>query len=109
MFSLTSNELHRRIQERLPEDLGEIPFEVDVATLDARPHDPGADRYAVLLFDPLDGSLRPDAGAEILARLPMRNSLVRVFTLDEGHAEVLRDAAETVMSGQLQPAISTNT
>src|SRR5258708_9216481 len=109
MFSLTSDELHRRIQERLSEDLAEIPFEVDVATLDARPHDPAADRYAVLLFDPLDGSLRPDAGAEILARLPMRNSLVRVFTLDEGHAGALREAAEAIMSGQLEPAIPTNT
>jgi hypothetical protein len=63
----------------------------------------------VLLFDPLDGSLRPDAGAEILARLPMRNSLIRVFTLDEGNARALREAAEEVLRGHLEPAISTNT
>jgi hypothetical protein len=109
MFSLTSEELHRRIHDRLPADIREAAFEVDVAALDARPHDPASDRYAVLLYDPLDGSLRPDAGAEILARLPVRNSLVRVFTLDEAHGRALRDAAEEVIAGRLEPAISTNT
>ena len=109
MFSLTGEELHRRIHDRLPADIREVAFEVDVAALDARPHDPASDRYAVLLYDPLDGSLRPDAGAEILARLPMRNSLVRVFTLDEGNAPALREAADEVLGGHLEPAITTNT
>lgn len=109
MFSLTAEELHRRIHDRLPPDIREIAFEVDVAALDARPNDPVSDRYAVLLYDPLDGSLRPDAGAEIMARLPMRNSLIRVFTLDEGNAAALREAAEDVLGGRLEAAITTNT
>jgi uncharacterized protein len=109
MFSLTAEELRRRIQDRLPSDMRQVTFEVDVASLDARPHDPASDSYTVLLFDPLDGSLRPDAAAEMLARLPLRNSLVRVFALDEGHAPLLREAAETVLSGELVPATATNT
>src|SRR3984893_1014992 len=108
MFSLTAEELRRRIQDRLPVDMRQVTFEVDVASLDARPHDPASDRYSVLLFDPLDGSLRPDAGAEMLARLPLRNSLVRVFALDEGDAPSLREAAEGVLGGEMVPVSATN-
>lgn len=109
VFSLSPAELHSRISDRLGAAAVTTPFEVDVATLDARPHDPVGDRYSALLYDPLDGSLRPDAAAEMLARLPLRNSLVRVFTLDEGGAAALRAAAEDVISGRLEAAIATNT
>ena len=109
MFSLTADELHQRIQDQLAPDVRQLTFEVDVASLDARPHDPASDRYSLLLFDPLDGSLRPDAAAQMMARLPMRNSLVRVFTLDESQAAALRRATEVVLSGELAPAVPTNT
>jgi uncharacterized protein len=109
MFSLTAAELRQRIQDRLPAEVRGVIFEVDVASLDARPHDPAADRYSVLLFDPLDGSLRPDAAAQMMTRLPMRNSLVRVFTLEEAHAAALRQVTESVLSGELAPAVPTNT
>jgi len=36
----------------------------------------------------------PTPAPRLLARLPMRNSLIRVFTLDEGNAPALREAAE---------------
>jgi hypothetical protein len=108
-FMLTPSELRNRIVERLPPDLRDVTFEVDLASLDARPHEPRTDRYAALLFDPLDGSLHPDAAAEMLSRLPMRNTTVRVFTLDEAHRAPLREAAEAVLDGELTPALSTNT
>jgi hypothetical protein len=109
VFVLTEEELRRRVVDRLPEDLRSIPFEVDVASLDPRPHDPAADRYSALLFDPLDGSLRPNAAAEMMARLPMRNSVIRVFTLDDSHQADLREAVESVLAGELGPALVTNT
>jgi HD superfamily phosphohydrolase len=108
-FALSPDEMRGRILERLPAELRDIVFEVDVASLDARPHRPADDRYSALLFDPLDQSLRPDAAAEMLARLPMRNSVVRVFTLEEAHRDILRDAVEAVLSGELTPALATNT
>lgn len=107
-FALTAGELHSRLQRELPPGR-EIPFEVDVASLDARPRDPASDRYSALLFDPLDGSLRPDAAAQLLARLPMRNSLVRVFVLHPGDAAAVRDAAEAVVGDVPVPAVPTNT
>ena len=109
VFLPTGDEMRGRIIERLPADLRDIVFEVDVASLDARPHHPEGDRYSALLFDPLDGSLRPDAAAEMLARLPMRSTAVRVFTLDDAHHAALREAVEAVLGGELKPALTTNT
>jgi hypothetical protein len=45
----------------------------------------------------------------MLARLPMRSTTIRVFTLDEAHRTVLREAVEGVLSGELSPALATNT
>lgn len=108
VFILTPDELHARVAERLPAGL-DCRFEVDVASLDARPHDPGADRYSVLLYDPLDNSLRPNATGRLLERLPMRSSLVRIFTVDAGATAELRRAAEEALRGEVGPAIGTNT
>ena len=109
VFALTPDELRRRVIEQLPEQALGARFEVDVANLDARPSDPAEDRYSVLLYDPLDQSLRPDAIADMLARLPVRNSLVRIFTLDEEAMPALRNAAERVVNGDPTPASPTNT
>jgi uncharacterized protein len=108
VFVLTAEELRRRVAAELPPDR-EVMFEVDIATLDARPHDAASDRYSALLLDPLDGSLHPDAAAHLLARLPVRNSVVRLFALNEADIPVLRAAAEIVVGGEPAPAIPTNT
>ena len=108
VFVLTADELRRRLAAELPSDRG-IEFEVDIASLDARPRDPAADRYSALLFDPLDGSLRPDAATQLLDRLPVRNSVVRLFALREADIPALRAAAETVVRGETAPATRTNT
>ena len=108
VFQLTPEELRTRLRQALPEGAA-IDFQVDIASLDARPHDPAADRYSALLFDPLDGSLSPDAATQLLARLPLRNSLVRIFTLNMEDVPALRKAAESVLRGAPTPAINTNT
>jgi hypothetical protein len=109
VFVFTAEELRHRVLQRLPADLRDLVFEVDVASLDPRPPAAESDRYAALLFDPLDGSLRPDAAAQMMARLPIRSTVVRVFTLDDRHHQELRDAVEAVLAGELQPAVTTNT
>jgi HD superfamily phosphohydrolase len=86
-------ELRRRLTDALGRQLPADAFEVDVASLDARPEDPAADRYTVLLYDPIDGSLQPNAAAATLSRLPLRNALLRVFVLDEQDVGAVRGAA----------------
>lgn len=108
VFQLTPDELRTRLTQVLSAGAA-IDFQVDVASLDARPNDPAADRYSALLFDPLDGSLSPDAATQLLARLPMRNSLVRIFTLNDADVPALRTAAATVLRATPPPAINTNT
>ncbi|MEA2682126.1 MAG: uncharacterized protein QOK05_454 [Chloroflexota bacterium] len=108
VFVLTADELRRRLVAELPAGPG-VQFEVDIASLDARPHDPAADRYSALLFDPLDGSLRPDAATRLLDRLPVRNSVVRLFALRNEDIPALRAAAEVVLRGEVAPALTTNT
>jgi len=95
----TPDELRRRLSDGLRRELPPDAFEVDVAWLDARPEDPAADRYTVRLYDPIDGSLHPDAAAATLARLPLRNALVRVFVLDEQDLGAVRATAERVLQG----------
>ena len=103
---LTAQDLRSRILAGLSSELRSSPFEVDVASLEARPHDPSTDRYTVLLYDPLDGSLIPDAAAIALARLPVRTSLVRVFATGEDSAGALRQAAMRALSAELIPAVA---
>jgi HD superfamily phosphohydrolase len=90
-------ELRRRLVDGLGRVTPADSFNVDVAALDARPEDPAGDRYTVLLYDPIDGRLHPDATAATLARLPMRNALLRVFVLDERDVGDVRRIAEQVL------------
>jgi glycine/D-amino acid oxidase-like deaminating enzyme len=87
----TPGELKRTLAEALGQAIPVESFEVDVASLDARPEDPASDRYTVLLYDPIEGRLQPDAAAATLARL-------RVFVLDEGDVGQVRRVAADVLS-----------
>jgi HD superfamily phosphohydrolase len=90
--------IRRRILAALPAGRPEPVFEVDVASLEARPNGVDGDRHSILLYDPLDGSLRPNAAAALLRRLPVRTTLVRIFTLDPEAAGPLRRAAEVALA-----------
>ncbi|MHB8510487.1 MAG: HD domain-containing protein, partial [Candidatus Dormibacteria bacterium] len=108
-FLLSSEEIRARLLRELHGRDAEGEFRVDVASLDARPPHPSTDRDAVLLYDPLDGSLRGDAITPMLERLPMRSSLVRLFILAGDDPGPLRAAANLVLGNSLEPAINTNT
>jgi hypothetical protein len=94
---LSPAEIRSRIVDGLPARLRDLAFEVDIASLQARPRGFAADRHSVLLYDPLDGSLRPNAADALLQRLPVRSSLVRIFTLDPDSGDELRRAAEAAL------------
>ncbi len=85
------------IREALPPERRGVPVEVDMATTDPRPLNPVADRYAVRIFDPITGAVEENAVTDLLRRLPVHTSLVRVFTDNPAYADEVRHAAERVL------------
>jgi HD superfamily phosphohydrolase len=87
----------RRIREALPPRLREAALEVDVASVDPRPQNPFHDPFPVNIYNPVSRAVERSAVAELFRRLPIRTTLVRVFSDEREDLETLRDAAERAL------------
>jgi hypothetical protein len=87
----------RRIREALPPSLKGASFEVDLASVDPRPQNPFTDPYPVNIYNPVSRAVERSAVAELFRRLPIRTTLVRVFTDDARQVETLRKAVERAL------------
>jgi HD superfamily phosphohydrolase len=87
----------RRIREALPASLANASFEVDLASVDPRPQNPFNDPFPVNIYNPVSRAVERSAVADLFRRLPIRTTLVRVFTDDLAHVEMLRQAAERAL------------
>ena len=87
----------RRIREALPASLKEASFEVDLASVDPRPQNPFTDPFPVNIYNPVSRAVERSAVAELFRRLPIRTTLVRVFTDDTRQVEALRGAVERAL------------
>ena len=105
---ITAESLKRSMLLALPSKVSEGSFEVDVASLDARPQNPFSQSGMVLLYDPLTSALEESAVSQLLSRLPQRTSLFRIFARDTALREPLTRAAKEVLRGELAPAFETN-
>lgn len=90
----------RRIREALPPALASASFEVDLASVDPRPQNPFNDPFPVGIYNPVSRAIERSAVADLFRRLPIRTTLVRVFTDDVHHADVLRRAVERALYRQ---------
>ena len=97
IFYPDPSEYVRRIREALPADLAQASLEVDVASVDPRPQNPFNDPFPVSIFNPVSQAVERSAVAELFRRLPIRTTLVRVFTDERQHLEALRAAAERAL------------
>lgn len=88
---------HARIVSLLPAALRSVPFEVDVASARVAPENPLTDNGLVAIYDPLEDTVEESRAAELLARLPKHNQLVRVFTNDESALLALHAAARQAL------------
>ncbi len=86
------------IRERLPPDLRQASLVVDVASVDPRPQNPLHDRGGVRIYNPISRTVESSAVADLFRRLPVRTTLVRVFTDEPTKAEALRRAVEAALS-----------
>ena len=87
----------RRIREALPAALRDASLELDVASVDPRPQNPFNDPFPVSIYNPVSRAVERSAVAELFRRLPIRTTLVRVFSDEREHLEVIRDAAERAL------------
>lgn len=86
------------IREQLPPDLRNASLVVDVASVDPRPQNPLRDRGGVRIYNPISRTVESSAVADLFRRLPVRTTLVRVFTDEPRTAEGLRHAVEAALS-----------
>jgi HD superfamily phosphohydrolase len=87
----------RRIREALPPSLQGASFEVDLASVDPRPQNPFTDPFPVSIYNPVSRAVERSAVAELFRRLPIRTTLVRVFTEDTRQVDALRAAVERAL------------
>jgi len=53
----------------------------------------------VRIYDPLNDTIEAARAAELVARLPQHNQVIRVFTDDVSALRTVRDAVEAVIAG----------
>ena len=84
-------------REALPPSLAHASFEVDLASVDPRPQNPFNDPFPVSIYNPVSRAVERSAVADLFRRLPIRTTLVRVFTDETAEAEALRRAVERAL------------
>jgi uncharacterized protein len=87
----------RRIRQALPGSLAQASFEVDLASVDPRPQNPFNDAFPVNIYNPVSRAVERSAVADLFRRLPIRTTLVRVFSDEREHLEPLRRAVERAL------------
>jgi uncharacterized protein len=85
------------IRERLPASVRDASLVVDVAAVDRRPQNPLQDRGAVRIYNPISRSVESSDVADLIRRLPIATTLLRVFTDDGARADALRRAVEAAL------------
>ncbi len=104
---LSRDEFEQAIREALPQDLKDIGFRVDVASQDPRPVNPLRGPKRIPIYDPVTGQVDDELLSGILAFIPAKAHLYRVYSLRHEHERALADAARAALS-QVTPASLTN-
>jgi HD superfamily phosphohydrolase len=85
--------LHEQILDAATPGMHGARIEVDVATARVAPNNPMTESGMVNIYDPLSGTVEAERTAEMLARLPQHNQVVRVFTDRADALNAVHDAA----------------
>jgi HD superfamily phosphohydrolase len=90
--------LQQRLLDAVPEVAARARVQVDVVSAKIAPENPMADHGFVAMYDPIKGTVERTHTAEMIARLPQHNQLVRVFTDDIDSIPALHRAIQEVLS-----------
>jgi len=96
-LSVTRDQFASRLRERLPTNLRDIAFEVDVAAQESRAFNPMTETADILFYEPLEDTYRQSRVLDLFKRLPVRMALFRIFAHDESHRHALIKAANEVL------------
>jgi len=96
-LSVTRDQFASELRTRLPANLRDIVFEVDVAAQESRAFNPMTETSDILFYEPLENRYRQSRVLDLFRRLPVRMALFRIFAHDETHRRELIKAANEVL------------
>ena len=96
-LSVTRDQFASELRTRLPANLRDIIFEVDVAAQESRAFNPMTETSDILFYEPLEDRYRQSRVLDLFRRLPVRMALFRIFARDETHRRELIKAANEVL------------
>ena len=102
----TRQQFHQRIRERLPAALAGIEFVCDVASQDPRPLNPMVGPKRILIYDPASGQVDEELLTGILAFVPAKAHLYRVFATTREHDRELADAARRALTDGAETSLT---
>jgi len=92
-----------RFAAELPAHVRTGSYTVDVASTRIAPNNPMTDDGMVAIYDPLQRRIEHSRTAELVARLPQYNQLVRIFSNDAAAGDMLRRTASKLLSDDGAP------
>jgi hypothetical protein len=95
------------IRQRLPRELREIPFVLDLASLDPRPDNPLDPHQSLWIYNHHTRKVELRTLANLLENVPYRIIKMRILAPDHSHDEALATAAESLLSERI-PSYTTN-
>jgi len=98
LAAMTREEFAARIRQRLPAELRDTEFEVDVASQGTKAFNPLTEETDVVLYDPLDGRYQRSRVIDLFRRLPVRITLSRIFARDGARRDELVKAADLALA-----------
>ncbi len=96
-LSVTRQQFAQELRERLPKEIRDIEFEVDVAARESRAFNPMTETADILFYEPLEDRYQQSRVLDLFKRLPVRMALFRIFARDERHRYELIKAANEVL------------
>ena len=104
----SSRQFHERIVERLPAAVRGIEFVCDVASQDPRPLNPMVGPKRIPVYDPASGQVEEELLTGILAFVPAKAHLYRVFATTHDYDHDLGEAARRALTDDADDASLTN-
>ena len=98
----SSRALREVIRERLPADLSDLPFQVDLARHIHRPHTSGATAGMNFYLDSASGKSRRLQMHELYRRLPVSHTIARVYAHDKKHERVIADILDQLVGANVE-------